>query len=110
MNSFQCPYDDLGCVYIDTSGMSKLKECSDCEHYKNSVKTTNTIWERIKKFFKPKDIVRGSMTYPHDYLKRVSKYYRGELKGSSLSKIKIKKTKEQEKQEMEDWNNFMMGL
>ena len=62
MNSFQCPYDDLGCVYLDTAGMFKYKECYDCEHYKKNEQ-------------------------PEE-----------------------EKTKEQEKQEMEDWNNFMMGL
>lgn len=33
MNDFQCPYDDIGCAYLDTSDMSKFIECCDCEHY-----------------------------------------------------------------------------
>ena len=27
-----CPYKDIDCPWVDTAGMSKLKECKDCEH------------------------------------------------------------------------------
>jgi hypothetical protein len=29
-----CPFNNnIDCPYIDTAGMSKTKECPDCEHY-----------------------------------------------------------------------------
>ena len=40
MKSFKCPYDNIECVYIDTSGMSQMKECPECEHYNNGIRLT----------------------------------------------------------------------
>ena len=39
-----CPYDDLGCVKVDTSGMDK-PECKDCEHFKVSVTHKISLWQ-----------------------------------------------------------------
>ena len=35
LRAFICPYNNkIECPYIDTSGMSKTKECVDCENFK----------------------------------------------------------------------------
>jgi len=33
MKDFLCPYDDIGCIHLDTAGMFKMVECYECEHY-----------------------------------------------------------------------------
>lgn len=38
MIDFKCPYNDLGCIYLDTAGMFKSVECYDCENYNNGIK------------------------------------------------------------------------
>lgn len=31
---FECPYTKYSCTHLDTSGMTKTKECMNCENYK----------------------------------------------------------------------------
>ena len=38
--NLQCPYTDISCTQIDTSGMTQLKPCIKCEHYNNGVRLT----------------------------------------------------------------------
>lgn len=36
----KCPYDNSDCTEIDTSGMTMLKNCKDCQSYNNGVSAT----------------------------------------------------------------------
>jgi hypothetical protein len=37
----KCPYvEELECPYVDTSGMTKLKECQDCDYFKGDRELT----------------------------------------------------------------------
>jgi hypothetical protein len=40
----KCPYQiNLGCPYIDTAVMDKLKECPECENYGKGVRPTGAM-------------------------------------------------------------------
>ena len=41
MQNFNCPYDDMGCVGIDTSGMDKIP-CNTCPHFNTGVRRIDT--------------------------------------------------------------------
>jgi len=36
----KCPYDNKECDQINTSGMTKLKECSECKRYNYGIRLT----------------------------------------------------------------------
>ena len=40
----KCPYQiKMDCHYVNTSGMTKEKECSNCEFYDNGIRPTGAI-------------------------------------------------------------------
>lgn len=39
----KCPYDNKECDQIDTSGMTKLKKCEDCERYNHGARLTGAF-------------------------------------------------------------------
>lgn len=51
----RCPYEEIECAYLETSGMSKPVECSECEHYNNGIRPTGAtpvfawIIEKLKR-------------------------------------------------------------
>ena len=54
----KCPYKNIECIYVDTSGMSKTTECENCEHYNKGIRETGAtpvlawIIERIRSLLK----------------------------------------------------------
>jgi hypothetical protein len=48
-----CPYKDLDCPYVDTAGMSKLKECSVCENNAPRIGLCIVCTGRYDRFLQP---------------------------------------------------------
>lgn len=53
----KCRYVDFDCPYVNTSGMTRDKECEDCEHFKNRVRPTGALpwwpeWRWLNRRFK----------------------------------------------------------
>ena len=44
----KCPYDLKGCDQVDTSGMTKLKECCDCERFNYGIRPTVDYFKKRK--------------------------------------------------------------
>lgn len=36
----KCPFENIECAYLETSGMTKPVECSKCEHYNKGIRKT----------------------------------------------------------------------
>ncbi len=39
----KCPYNNQECSCVDTSGMTLLENCTDCEYYNNGVRATGSM-------------------------------------------------------------------
>ena len=51
---FQCPYEKISCLYVDTLTSTLDQDCRTCEHYHNGVRKTGDmpVLEAIFNFFK----------------------------------------------------------
>ncbi len=48
---YQCPYENISCTEVDTSGMDKIS-CVKCEHYGDGVRLTGAILDiGLKEFW-----------------------------------------------------------
>lgn len=41
--AFKCPYEEIECVHINTSGMSTDIDCEKCEHYGKGIRSTGAM-------------------------------------------------------------------
>jgi len=46
---FQCPYENISCIHLDTSTMTLDTQCDKCEHYNNGIRLSKGLLNlRIK--------------------------------------------------------------
>jgi hypothetical protein len=59
----QCPYKDIQCALLDTSGMDNQTSCEKCEHYPNPMEKLMNFYP-LKQIlgFLPKTIIKSRKT------------------------------------------------
>jgi hypothetical protein len=86
----RCPYQNFGCPFVDTSDMTKSVKCTECKYYDRGIRAT------------------GATPILAWILKKLGyklKYEPTDEEKSGISKQIIIK-----RDDVDDLNNFMMGL
>lgn len=41
---YKCPYENIQCTEINTSGLTQLKPCKECEHYGDGIRPSRGVY------------------------------------------------------------------